>query len=258
MPLYLRLLLSLLLYSFCSSAQDTIRTIVTDTSIIYVIKKAPLTIVKKVEVDIAPEKQKLLLSTGASYLYYWQRTSAKNGNEEYLKLVNEHTSTQPGYEIYSEIFRYYNRYYLGIDLHFSRTRQKFTFADSVGKELSANNRFNFFGTGIYGGYVLAKTRHYKMIPCIGLQMNKLTSYSGYTIHKADHSEPLQLIYAMKYKAHIINTTLGIKNLIRIKKLIFEIQPYFSFSPMSYTGKDELYKEWRTFAGLKIGFITRLF
>jgi hypothetical protein len=258
MPLYLRLFLPLLLYSFCVSAQDTIRTIVTDTSIIYVIKKAPVTIVRKVEVDIAPEKQKLLLSVGASYLHYWQRTSAKSGNEEYLKLVNDHTSTQPGYEFHSEIFKYYKLFYLGIDLHFSRTKQKFTFANSEGKEFSANNRFNYFGTSVYGGYVLAKTRHYKMIPCLGFQMNKLTSYSGYTVNKADYTQPVQLISEMKYKARVLNIVIGIKNLVRIKKLAIEAQPFFMITPMSFTDKNEVYKLWRSYAGLKIGFITPLF
>ena len=128
---------------------DTLEGETTDTSIVYIIKKAPVTIREKIEIQREKQKQYFHLSWAFQGFIYSERRKAASGHEDYVKALNTKLTSLPSYSIGLRLWKAPKEYVYGISITSRRILQKFRVNDSV----IVTNNYNYGSIGIhYGKY----------------------------------------------------------------------------------------------------------
>ncbi len=269
MRIKLALFSLLLLFSFLSNAQvidslsevggDTIETIVTDTSIIYVIKAPPVTIREKLEVLKIKLKPKYFFSTSFGLVQFFELKKAKSGYQEYLNKINSSTQNRLGYSIGISIWEHRNKIFSGFSFYFLHLPQKFEYYSKMSsKSYSIDNNSNYQSIGFHLGYVLKEKKKNAFIVYGGIHLDNLLSYSGRTLIKKHPNKINQLKDEITYREYLMTFSINLKYIITTSISRFEIEPFILLSPFSATIKKEAYSIQRSFIGIKLGFNNKLF
>jgi hypothetical protein len=244
--------------SLTEEGGDTLETIISDTTIIYIIQKAPVTIREKVEILKPKPKKLFFLSTNFSILTYSEKRKAITSYEEYLKKINSAISDYSGYSIGASLWKCRKKIYNGIGMDFLILKQHFSFSDAIVDNYKATNAFNYLVLNPQLGYWIGKG---KKISCIGygsIQGSYTLSYSGFTYDKTSPSIPYRINGIINYRKYLINFSANAKFLISLNKALIEIEPYVIIAPFSATVKNEAYSIRRTFIGIKFGLVHKLY
>jgi hypothetical protein len=237
---------------------DTLETIVSDTSIIYVIKQTPITIREKVEIVLPKEPKKFYLSIDFSLLHFSEYKKASASHQDYLTKLNSATKNKLSYSLSSSFWQCPKKIYKGIGISFTDLIQEFDYTSTVGEKFTTNNRFNYVSFSIQGGYWFKKNNRISCIAYAEVQGNDLISHAGYTINKVEFIYIDRLDYQMHYIKYGMSVSANLKFLLFIKEILLEVEPYLTFSPFSATPKNEYYSLKRSYIGLKLGVTNILF
>jgi hypothetical protein len=237
---------------------DTLETIISDTSIIYVIQAAPVTIREKVEILLPKNKKTYYQSIYFSLLKFSEYKKARSSYEDYLLNVNAATSNTLSYSVGTSIWQCPQKIYTGIGIEFIRLKQRFQYTDFANISYTAGNRFNYISGGIDLGYWLKKDKKISCIIYGKIHGQYLVSYTGFTLEKTNLSIAQRINLETKYQPYLVDFSLNFKFLFTLKTVFLEAEPYCSFLPLSATQKDEAFSVKRTFIGIKLGFAQKLF
>jgi len=270
--MYLRLLFFILSFAFAATTHgqvvpdsllikgDSVKTIESDTSITYVIKRAPVRIKERIEISKPKINRpaKLCLSVHVGLLAFIERTKAQPGYEDFLSKVNDANAHRLSYSFSGTIWRCPKKIYVGIDVHFYKLRQKFTYVSSTNTEYSSINRLVYAGVGLYGGYKFSQKPTLTLIAFGGILGENLSSFSGYTLYKNDPSILMRLNTEILYKPYLINLSVGMKALFAVKNIPIEVEPYIILPTMAATNKENVYSLHQYIIGIRMGFTNYLF
>ncbi len=237
---------------------DTLETIVTDTSIIYVIRQKPVTILETVAILQPWEKKKYYLSVGASMFLFSENKKASASHENYLSRVNDMTKNLYGYSIGGSIWRCEKKFYTGMGIDFLRLKQLFNFDPIPG--LSFENRFNYANISFQSGYWYRKNKTISYLFYGAINEQCLLSTAGFTLIK-QYTEPEsagRIYVEMNYKKYVTSFSAHVVCIVNFKPALLQIEPFFTLAPFSSTSKNEYYSVRRTFVGLKISIANKLF
>lgn len=254
-----------LLYSFLSIAQipdllseerDTLETIISDTSVIYVIQAEPVTIVEQVEV-VKPKSNYYLTLHSAGFVFHEYRKAAAS-YELYLSKLEEATKSVFSYSIGLSLWKCPKKICTGYDVNFNRFIQRFEYNSPVEGYYHTNNYTNYFSLGILLGYWIHKEKKVSCLLSGNAQINNLLSYSSVTLSKADPTVSAAIRNEISYREYIPGFSLSSRFLIATGKQFIEVSPFITAMPVSATRKNEAYTIRRIIAGITIGISNRLF
>ena len=241
---------------------DTIEGSSTDTSIVYIIKKPPVTIREKVEVERAKiKKQKYYyLSMGLSGTLYSENRKANPGYENYLKTLNTHLKTLPAFGLDISLWKAKpdEKIITGLTVGANKLLQQFTYKDTVGGNYKFINNYNYCYGGAYIGKWIRKGNKISFIPKGGMSLDYFTSVKGFTLNESNTLLFARINRTMHYHKFNISFNLAYATLLELKNSFLEIEPYAIFSPFSSTPKNEVYSLKRNFIGVKISYANKLF
>jgi len=237
---------------------DTIEGISTDTSIIYIIKKPPVTIRERVEIQRAKRKQYWYLSFALHGFLYTEKTKATAGHEDYVKMLNTLTKPLPGYSIGVRLWTAPQKIITGISITSKRIIQEFNFTDTTGAAHKIINSYNYGSFGIHSGRWFRKGKNISFITHGGLLADYFISAKGFTLDKTDFQNPARLNRVIYYSKFTGSLTMGFTLLFAVKNSFLEAEPYIIISPFSATSKREIYSLTRNFIGLRIAYTNKLF
>jgi hypothetical protein len=237
---------------------DSLETIISDTSIVYRIKRKPVVLKERVEISRAKKKKYIYQSFYFSLFQFSEYKKANASYEEYLSKVNTATTNELSYSIGTSIWQCPKKIYTGIGIDFIRLNQKFHYTSPGNQNYKETNRFNYAGFGFQLGYWLRKEKKASCIIYGKMNMQYLLTYSGFTYGKPDSLGIHRLKSTMLYQKYIAEFSLNAKFLFTLKTFLLEVEPYCSLLPMSATPSNESYSLKRTFVGLRLGFTQKLF
>ncbi len=238
---------------------DTIETIISDTSIIYVIRAAPVKVIEKIEVVKPKAKSLYYLSNTVSLLYFLEFKKALPQYEEYLSKLNSVTKNQNGYSIGTSIWKCPQKTFTALSITYLRLKQSFNYSNQVTYvNYKINNYFNYLEIGIHIGYILKKTNRISYIISGGIHGCNTLSYSSKTLNKLDPTLIANIKDEIKYREFLMNMSLNLKLLFTTKNINFEVEPFILISPISATIKNEAYSIKRSVLGIKVGLNHKLF
>ena len=239
-------------------SSDTLEGETTDTSIVYIIKKAAVTIKQKVEVQREKKKQYYYLSWGFHGFVYSERRKANNGNNTYLNLINPLTKERPSYSFGFRLTRAQEKIIANLTLSSKRIIQEFEYTDLNGEKYNLMNNFNYGSLGFQIGKWLKKENKLSYQIQGGIAGDYFISVKGITLDKSDFVVPARLNRIMNYKKIIPSLSINLTLLYKIQNSYIELEPYFMVSPLSATKKNEYFSISRTFIGLRIAYTNKLF
>jgi hypothetical protein len=233
---------------------DTIDVIVTDTSILYVIKKAPVKIFERVEIERSKEKMKIYLSLHGSVLKYFQRLKPQGSYPEYSKQIASELFNTYGIASGATFWIIREKRYFGIETSFRKFEQSFMYVDNN----LIKNRFGYFNACLQIGKFMPIRENVISVLYGSLVSDFKLSTAGKTYLKPIPSDTVGLIKnIIRFRPLVFCPELHYKVMIQINEIILEAEPYVGFSLFSYTPRNEYYAQTRYYGGFRIGFVTKL-
>ncbi len=236
------------------TASDTIEGQSTDTSIVYIIKKAPVTIKEKVEIERSKKKYFFFSSIGVGTFFYSNTYHAReDADKTYVRNLNEATSPLPGFSTFVHLYHIPKKTIFGISIDGRRMNERF----SLSEKTSLKNSYTYGGAGIIIGkwYRKERTLSYQFM-AISMVDHKF-GVSGYAINETD-SSTTYIAESLHYKKYNINFIVRFKLLYRTKNSFVELSPYIVLSPFSMTNKQDIFSINRNMAGISLSLTNKLF
>jgi hypothetical protein len=254
-------------YSFSQKPQkdsltvvaDTIEGISTDTSIVYIIKKPPVTIREKVEILGSREKKYYYLSISTAGFIYSEKYKANTGYESYTEAVNGLSKPLPSYGFGVRVWKAPKKIITALSINYTRILQRFNYTDTIGNKYRISNNFNYANLGIHVGRWINKERPISFQGNVGLIVDYFISTTGLTINKESTVKTVaRLNRVMSYNKFKASINFEFSTLFAIKNSYIEVGPYIVLCPMSVTSKKEAYLLTKNFIGFKVSIINKLF
>ncbi len=237
---------------------DTLEGTSTDTSIVYIIKKPPVTIREKIEIQRTKNKQYYYFSLSAQGFIYAEKIKAHSGHEEYVNAWEASSNTLPSYGFGAKLWKAPKKTVLGIFFSGARIMQAFNYIDTTKTEYKLSNTYNHSYYGIFLGRWLRKGEKISFIPNGGLSFDYFISTKGLTIHKSDAQDVARLNRILKFNKYSASFHAGFTVLLLLKNSFLEVEPYIIISPFSATAKQEFYSLSRGFIGIRLALTNKLF
>jgi hypothetical protein len=237
---------------------DTVEGLSTDTSIVYIIKKPPVRIKEKVEIQRLKIKQQYYLSFDMNGFLNSEKMKASAGYENYVKTLSAHTSELPGYSIGGKIWKAPEKFIIGISVNSKRIVEAFDYTDQTATRHKFTNNYNYVCVGLHAGWWFKKGQTISYMAHGGLLIDDFLSVKGFTLDKSDLTSLVRINRAMSYNKFSGSFTAGFTVVLAIKNSFLEAEPYIIIAPFSATPKKEVYALTRNFVGLRIGYTNKLF
>ncbi len=264
---------SLLLFfsgTFYSYSQYDTTKVVTDTGIVYIIKKPPVRIKHVVEIIRKRLDGHIYLSINAGIHSGVTERKIKNPlYEEYFRLSAENTKNKIGYIQSIELIRAPRNYIWILHVDWCRINEQYTLFHGPYSGGTAEHRYNYGRVGLNAGYWFGKGKRHSFMPNAGLSLDFLSSNAGtivgmnnYVYHKNEVVKDVvyysYLFWDFKTRQAFSSVHLNVKYLLRIKNKYVELAPFFSTNLVNLMQKQEVFSEWRSIYGIRIGFVQNIF
>ncbi len=240
---------------------DTIEGESTDTSIVYIIKKAPVTIKEKVEIERSKIKKYYYFTFALSSFLNSNRYKARSGSEELIQTLNSSTNSQPGLGAMIQLQQTINNNILGLSVSGRRLHEAFRYAPSHanagGETFTFQNSYTYITGSVIVGKWFRKDDKLSYQITGGPSLDYLFGVSGYSLTALDGNF-VYIAESISYKKINAALFLSPKLLYKFKHSYLEIAPYAFLSPFSMTKGNELYSIKRQQIGLSIQLTQELF
>lgn len=255
--------ISILFLYFLSNAQepikiDTVETIITDSSITYVIKRTPVKIIEKVEIEKPKVKKNFYLSIGLSVLACREIQKASPGHEDFAAKVISSMGATKGYSVNSTLYRCPQKISMGLSVGFQRLFQEFKITDQEDVTYTTYLLFNSSAIGGQYGYWFKKADKTSFLIAGGAGVEILLSYSGFMHDKSGSDSLHRISLVVSYRQILPYISIHPKLLFNRKNYLIELEPYFVFIPTSATRRKEYYTARRSYVGIRVNLTNKLF
>jgi hypothetical protein len=238
-------------------AEDTIEGESTDSTIVYIIKKAPVTVREKIEIQRNKLHEHLYFSFGLSAFINSNHYNAKNGMEEYVNRLNSSTSSKMGYSSIMQLYNAPEKNIFGFMIEGRRMQENFRYTPENGQENIFENSYTYGSFGVLVGRWYRKD-HKLSYQLIGApSINYKFAVSGYSLNQATDST-IFIEEAIAYNQLYLSLYLSCKVLYKIKNSFVEITPFTNIHPFSMTKKTEAFSIRRNIIGVSIYLTRRIF
>lgn len=266
----MRFFLSLLFLILCSFsfaqppdnntefAGDTIEGESTDTTIVYIIKKAPVTIKERIEIQGSKLRKHVYFSFGISAFVNSNTYKPRSGYNEYTKLLNTVTNPETGYSTIMQIYNAPEKNILGFILEGRRLNERFRFTPEDGQENTFNNSYTYGSFGVLVGRWYRKGHRISYQFATAPSINHKFGVSGYSINKDTISQTVFIEERIAYHKYYASLYLTCRLLYTARNSFIEIAPYAIIVPFSMTKKTEYFSVTRNIFGVSILLTRKIF
>lgn len=239
---------------------DTIEGTSTDTSIIYIIKKPPVTLKEKIEVQREKKKRFFYVTIGISTFINANNYKARSGYKEYTNALNTATRSRPGFTCLFQAYHVPKKNNIvGISVEGKRIEEVFHFNPVNGEPANFSNSYTYGNVSVLLGkwYRKGEKISYQLLayPIINYRF----AVSGYTLSKSDDYSSISYIAeSIAYKRFNLSLFMTGKILYQTKYSFIEAGPYIYIEPFSMTKKSEAFEIRRSSVGLYLTLTNKMF
>ena len=269
--------LSLIMYVFLinvihAQSKDTTR-IVTDSGIVYIIKRKPVTLKQTIEIISERLKGHYYLSVDLGILGSNPFYSVRNSEyTNYVNLLYKNTRSTPGFIQSIELIRAPRKFVWTMFFDWNHITDAFTFYYGLYKGEKNTLVYNYFRYGLRAGYWFRKTKKHSFLPSGGFSVDYLSSNTGSVVSKdlylsqgtpspTDPAGSSASYLKNEFQTRVISSSvlLNLKYLYRIKnRTHLELTSFTSINLINRMDSKEVFSEFRWIYGLKIGIIQNIF
>ena len=240
-------------------AGDTIEGISDDTSIIYIIKKPPVTIKQRVEIQRAKKKRFFYVTMGISSAITNNTYRARSGYKDYVRELNTATSYRPGFTCIFQVYHVPKKNnIIGLSVEGKRIEEVFHFSPINSEPANYSNSYTYGGVSVLLGKWYRKEEKISYQVFAYPVLNYRFAVSGYTLSKTDPGNINYIAESIAYKRFNLSLFITGKLLYNTKHSFIEVGPYIYIEPFSMTKKSEAFAIRRSSLGIYLTLTNKMF